>query len=94
MSRLEVERVGGFAGFGLPGSRLRSRGEIDTQSLSPDELQAIDALFGAARQADSATPDAFRYRLTRHEASGSRTVEVAEDQVPFFLRDCIKDELV
>lgn len=94
MSKVEVERIGGFGGFGLPGSRLRSQGDIDTKDLPPSDRLAVDALFNGSSQPGSPKPDAFRYRLTRHEATGTRTVEVTEDQVPVPLKDCVKDELI
>jgi hypothetical protein len=92
MGRLEVERVGGFAGFGSPGSHLRSRGRIEAADLAPADRKAVEALFDAP-PSDHA-PDAFRYRLTRQTAHGPQTVEVPERHVPMAVRAIVKDELV
>jgi Emfourin len=93
--KVKVERMGGLGGFGLPGSRLRSRGEIDTDHLSAADRQAVDALFEGSAQPGSSKPDAFRYRLTCHDdTGGTRTVEAAQDQVPQSLQDCAQDELI
>jgi hypothetical protein len=93
MGRLEVERVGGFAGFGSPGSHLRSRGRIEAADLAPADRTAVEALFEAPPPGDQ-TPDAFRYRLTRQTAHGPQTVEVPERHVPMAVRSIVKDELV
>ena len=93
MTRLRVERVGGFAGFGLPGSRLRSVGELDAGTLGSADRAAVDALFEPRRPAAKRLPDAFVYRITRSGPSGEETVEVPESQVPESLRDCVQDEL-
>ena len=82
MDRLDIERVGGFAGFGGPGSHLRSRGQLDSASLSTADKQAVEALFSSLPKAASKTADGFRYRITRHTASGSKTIEVPEEHVP------------
>jgi hypothetical protein len=91
--RLQVERLGGFAGFGLPGSALRSRGELTPAQLSKGDREAVDALFAAPPAEAPPTPDGFRYRLTRHRAGKVLSVEVAERHVPASLRDCVQDEL-
>jgi emfourin len=93
MGRLEVERLGGFAGFGSPGSHLRSRGRIDTDDLVPADRKTVNALFDAP-PGGANPPDAFRYRLTRQTAHGPQTVEVPEQHVPVAVRAIVKDELV
>ena len=92
MATVRVERIGGFAGFGLPGSRLRSRGEVDSAQLSAADRAALDALFEPP-PATVPQPDAFVYRLTRRAAAGEQTVEVAEQHVPAALQSCVSDEL-
>lgn len=92
MATLEIERLGGFAGFGGPGSRLRSRGALRMEQLSPNDRQAVLALF-AQPPRGAAQPDAFRYRLTLKDAQGTRTVEVGEGAVPQAVRDAVRDEL-
>lgn len=87
--RIDVERVGGFAGFGGPGSPLKSRGSVTIDTLSAIDRHAVDILLRGAGKAEATLPDEFRYRITR----GARTVEVREAQVPTVLRECVKDEL-
>jgi hypothetical protein len=93
MAQLDVERLGGFAGFGLPGSHLRSRGVVETADLTPADQQALEVLFdnppGGAH-----LPDSFRYRLTRQTARGPQTIEIPEQHVPMAVRAIVKDELV
>jgi hypothetical protein len=93
MGRLDVERVGGFGGFGSPGSHLRSRGQVETNDLVPADQHAIEALFDRPPKSSS-PPDAFRYRLTRQTAHGPETIEVSEEHVPPALRAKVKDEIV
>jgi hypothetical protein len=93
MSRLRVERIGGLAGFGLPGSRLRSVGEVEPGALSGADRAAVESLFAPGRPAAAPAPDEFVYRITRRGARGDETVEVAEHDVPEVLRDCVSDEL-
>lgn len=92
--RIEVERLGGFAGFGGPGAHLRSRGHVELAKLSDGDRRAVDALFHARSAAPATGADAFRYRLTRSVAGRAESVEAAADAVPAALRDCVRDELV
>jgi hypothetical protein len=95
--RLQIERIGGLAGFG--GSHLKSRGELALSDLSPADRQAIDDLFSARQKDQKDAPvlpseaDAFRYRITRQTAAGPQTIEVPEKAVPAALRDSVKDVL-
>lgn len=96
MGELTIERVGGMAGFGLPGSRVRSLGRMAFEGLSPADQTAVEALFrsqGQLAAAAAAVPDGFRYRITRTAAAGAETVEAPEAAVPAALRDSVKDEL-
>jgi len=88
-----IERVGGIAGIGLPGSRIRSRAEIPADALSAHEAAAIDALFAGAAPRAPPTPDALRYRITRRSARGTQTIEVPEQDVPASIRARIVDRL-
>jgi hypothetical protein len=85
--RIEVERLGGFAGFGGP--NLKSWGSVAVDRLSAAERRAIDVLFDASSSHGAAGADEFRYRVT----FATRTIEVRESRVPAVLRDCVKDEL-
>lgn len=92
MDKIEVERIGGFAGFGGPGSRIRSRGELALDTLPSADRQAMDALF-ASGGGGSGVPDGFRYRITRTTASRTETIEVPEADVPAAIRASVRDEL-
>lgn len=92
--QLQVERLGGLAGFGLPGSRLRSHGVKLLADLSAADAKAVQALFEHPSGAKAPMPDGFFYRLTRHVAGAAHSVEVHEALVPPALRDCVSDELV
>jgi hypothetical protein len=91
---IEVERVGGFAGFGGPGAHLRSRGHVELAKLSDGDRRAVDALFHARAAAPASGADGFRYRLTRNVTGRPESIEVASAALPAALRDCVRDELV
>ena len=95
MGVLTIERLGGFGGFGLPGSRIRSRGTHPFASLSPADQAKIEEWFRTKGQSAAAppVPDGFRYRITRETSNGQETVEVPEAAVPTELQSSIKDEL-
>jgi hypothetical protein len=93
MDQLDVERLGGFAGFGTPGSHLRSLGQIDGSKLSPEDRQAVETLFTHPPPASAQKADGFRYKLTRQTDKGSQSVEVPEEHVPMAVRSSVKDEL-
>ncbi len=91
--RVKVERIGGFGGFGLPGSHLKSRGELSMSELSPDDAEAVNQLFDTGAQAGESMPDAFRYRITRQVGGNEQTIEVPEHQVPDALKNSVEDTL-
>lgn len=93
VDRLKIERVGGLAGFGLPGSHLKSRGDVAVADLSPADRHAVDALFESKAMPAPGMPDAFRYRITRQTPKGPQTIEVPENSVPPSLRNRVTDEL-
>ncbi|GAB3191485.1 protealysin inhibitor emfourin [Hydrogenophaga aquatica] len=93
---LEIEKLGGLAGVGLPGSRLRCRAQMHCRELSPDELSAVEALFQARAGATQPAPrsaDFFRYRITLHSRSEDRQIEVGEDDLMESLQQRLQDEL-
>jgi hypothetical protein len=92
-AHLKVERLGGLAGMGLPGARIRSRGHIDARKLSAAEQAVVNGLFESPPAAPAQARDAFRYRITRQTEKGLQTVEVHEDAVPEAVRACVVDEL-
>lgn len=91
--KLEIERLGGLAGMGLPGSRIRSRAMVHASEMSDAEKKSVSALFERKGGAPETQPDAFRYRLTLHSPRGNRQVEVGEGDVMASLRDRVQDEL-
>jgi hypothetical protein len=91
---LNIERVGGLAGVGLPGSRIRSQGEVDLATLPPEDQKIVDLLFTSQHSSAPGVADGFRYRLTRNTPSGNQTVEVPEHLVPSVVASAVKDELV
>jgi hypothetical protein len=96
MAILQVERIGGLAGFGGGGSHLRSHGQVDLASLSSQEQEAVEALFQSDRKKTQSSKmrDGFRYKISRTTPSGTETVEAAESAVPPAIAQCVKDELV
>ncbi|HEX9473225.1 MAG TPA: protealysin inhibitor emfourin [Steroidobacteraceae bacterium] len=95
MGILKVEKLGGFAGYGNPGSRIRSQGEIAVESLSEADRQSVTRLFKSRQNSPpSVIRDGYRYRLSHATAIGTEMVEVAEDAVPQSIRACAKDELL
>jgi len=93
MAKVDVERVGGLAGFGSPGSHLRSRGCIDASQLATKDQGTLEALFARGGGQGTHMPDGFRYRLTRLVGGRTETVEVPEHELPAPVRDCVQDEL-
>jgi hypothetical protein len=95
MHFLLVERLGGLAGFGGSGARLRSRGRIDLAVLTTAERDCVDALFAARVATDpGGRRDAFRYRITRSTPQGEESVEAWEHRVPLRVCACVQDEFV
>ncbi len=91
--RVDIERLGGFAGFG--GGHLRSRGSAQGRELAPAVRAQVASLLEGHAPRAAAVPgaaDGFRYRLTL--ASSGKSVEVPEADVPAELRDKVRDELV
>ncbi len=94
MSDLKIERMGGLAGFGLPKSRLKSRGRCALEDLSKADQTSVAALFaGKSRRDKPGMADGFRYRITRETAKGPETVEVPEALVPAAIAACVRDEI-
>ena len=93
-ARLTIERLGGFGGFGMAGSRIRSAGEMSIAQLSEADSAALAGLFERPPVTTPRKPDTFVYRLTRHVGTASpQTIEVAEEHVPQSIRRCVKDTL-
>jgi emfourin len=98
MGTLKIERVGGLAGFGIPGSRIKSSGEVAIAALSAADQAQVETLFKdptAQQQAglESLERDAFRYRITRVKDGKEQTVEASEAAVPHAIKSCVTDKL-
>jgi hypothetical protein len=95
MGTLKIERIGGLAGFGVPGSRVKSSGEQAVSALSAADRASVEALFRkpAPKRGSGLERDAFRYRITRVIEGKNQTVEVPESAVPPALKACVSDKL-
>ncbi|MOA50355.1 hypothetical protein D3C78_1733600 [compost metagenome] len=91
---IEVERLGGLAGYGQPGARLRSRCRIQARDLSPADQATLQHIFLHPTPTPAPGRDAFRYSFTRQLGEGVQTVIVAETVVPQAIRNCVRDEFV
>lgn len=91
MDRLDVERLGGYAGFGGPGSHLKSKGTVDLKALPQADQDRIRELFRNPPSPTPSMPDAFCYRLTHHTGSGAKTIEVAEQHLPQAVTNAVHD---
>ena len=92
---VDVERFGGFGGFGLPGSRIRSHGRLPWSQLSDADRKAVEHLLARKGGPPAGKgADGFRYRITVQRSGQAVTVEAAEDEVPVLLRNCVSDELI
>ena len=101
-SMLEIERLGGFAGFGT--GALRSKGRCRWADLSPDQQATVEGFFAAgtvaldehARRTGDKKPgeaDTFTYRITRQRDGRTETVDVPDPLMPAPLRECVRDTL-
>jgi hypothetical protein len=95
--QLEIERLGGLAGMGLPGSHIRSRAVIEGRALSAEESQSVAALFASPSTTSPTAAkgaDGFRYKLTLHRQDESQTIEVSEAALLLSLQQRVQDELI
>ena len=77
MSTVKVEKIGGLAGFGLPGSKLKSSGETAISALSPADQAWVEAVFQKPRGSQEAgnERDAHCYRITRTKTGATRPLK-------------------
>ncbi|WP_353172324.1 protealysin inhibitor emfourin [Acinetobacter rudis] len=97
MAIIYVERFGGFACVGSVHSCIRSHGEINTSTLSLEELEQIENLFNQQTAASRFTTrsDQFKYRLMRQTQNGKiDKIEAKETDLPGKIISCIKDEII
>ncbi|HTQ36296.1 MAG TPA: protealysin inhibitor emfourin [Steroidobacteraceae bacterium] len=90
---VEVERLGGLAGFGIGAARISSRGHCDTSLLSQEERAIVESLFRLPEKGAAGGADRFRIRLTRRMGEGTQTAVVPETLVPARVLACLRDEL-
>ena len=90
---IQVEKLGGFAGFG-GSSHLRSEGEVDVDQLSAADRAIIERLQTSSGEAARTGADRFRYRLTWTNEGQDHSIEVGEDELPQSVRMAVKDRLV
>jgi hypothetical protein len=95
MGTLKIERVGGLAGYGVSGSRVKSSGEQAVSALSTADQASVESLFRnpKGQQGSGLERDAFRYRISRVINGKNQTVEVPESAVPPALMTCVSDKL-
>jgi hypothetical protein len=93
---LKIERIGGLAGIGLPGSKVRSTGETTVSALSEADRAQVESLFRNPGQVRGSglERDALRYRITRSVEGRDQTIEVPEAAVPAALKACVTDKLM
>jgi hypothetical protein len=96
MSTVKIEKIGGLAGYGLPGSRIKSSGETAIATLSPADQAWVEASFQKPPRSQEAgnERDTHRYRITRTKNGHDETIEVPEAQVPHALKHCVTDKLL
>jgi hypothetical protein len=95
--QLLIERLGGFAGMGLPGSHIRSQAMVAGKALSTEESRSVAALFATPPQAGAAAvkgADGFRYRLTLRRNHKVQKIEVSEAALLVSLQERVQDELI
>ena len=93
MDRVHIERLGGFAGYGGPASRIKSKGSVSLGDLSTADRKRVDDLFKAKGKTPPPKPDAFHYRITRQTPAGEEVTLAPEELVPEALRNSVKDTL-
>jgi hypothetical protein len=95
MGTLKIERVGGLAGYGVSGSKVKSTGEQAVSALSTADQASVESLFRdpKGQQGSGLERDAFRYRISRVINGKNQTVEVPESAVPPALKACVSDKL-
>jgi len=95
MGTVKIEKIGGLAGYGLPGSRLKSSGETAISALSPTDQAWVETSFQKPpRSQDGNERDTHRYRITRTKDGRDQTIEVPEALVPHALKACVSDKLI
>ena len=72
MGTVKIEKIGGLAGYGLPGSRLKSSGETAISALSPADQAWVEASF------QKVTPQLIQKTAQEYLRKGNRTILIIE----------------
>jgi hypothetical protein len=94
--RIEIQKLGGLAGIGLPGSRIRSQVELRGSDLSPEERSSIEKLF-EPKAADGGGPpaaDPFRFQITLNSGRSRHEIVVGQADLLESLQARVHDELI
>lgn len=94
---MEIERLGGLGGIGLPGSHIRSRVLLRGSDLSTEERESVEALFKARTGAvapQQSGADRFRYRLKLSAGDSHSEIVVGEADLLASLQERVQDELI
>jgi hypothetical protein len=91
--RIRIEKLGGFAGFGAS-AHLRSEGEVALEKLpEPDRAKVAKLLDRDAGDHPNSLSQ-FVYRLSWKEGGKTKSVDVAEDDLPHSVVAAVKDKLL
>jgi len=90
--RIKVEKLGGFAGFGAS-AHLRSDGEVELEALPEADRAKVAKLLARDDQDHPGSLSQFVYRLSWSKDGKTRTVDVAEDDLPPSVVAAVKDRL-
>ncbi len=87
MSKVQIERRGGFAG-------LTARATLEWKAMTVDQQRLLSEIFAkGGSPGPGAIRDGYEYRLT-HEAGGAvRTVTLFSGEIPAFLEEAVHDVL-
>ena len=91
--RIRIEKLGGFAGFGSS-AHLRSEGEVELEELPEPDRDKVAKLLARDDQDHPSSLSQFVYRLSWEEGGKTRSVDVAEDELPRSVVAAVKDTLI
>ena len=91
--RIKVEKLGGFAGFGSS-AHLRSEGEVELEKLPEPDRDTVARLLARDAKDHPESLSQFVYRLSWEEGGKTRSVDVAEDELPSSVVAAVKDKLI
>ena len=92
-TRIKVEKLGGFAGFGAS-AHLRSEGEVALEKLPEHDRAKVAKLLARDARDHPNSLSQFVYRLSWKEGGKTRSVDVAEEDLPHSVVVAVKDKLI